>query len=125
VTCPILVIEDDLDLREMMAQFLACEGFDVETARDGREALEILHRIPPPHAIVLDLMMPTMDGWQFRSRQREDPNLAAIPVIVVTAVPPPASMPGVVAVMPKPLDFDRFLWVLRENCRQPSTTSAR
>jgi CheY-like chemotaxis protein len=82
----ILVVEDDLDIRESVVEILEDEGHEVIAAADGREALERLQRAsPPPDVILLDLMMPIMSGYQFREEQLKLPGLAAIPVLIVTA----------------------------------------
>lgn len=82
----VLVIEDDLSTREVLSLLLRDEGFDVATAGDGLAALERLRHGEHPDLILLDLMMPIMDGWQFRREQLCDPRLADIPVIVCSAV---------------------------------------
>ncbi len=87
----ILVVEDDGDLREPVAELLRGSGYEVETASNGLEALRIA-RATPPDAIVLDLMMPIMNGWEFRVAQRADPRLADIPVVVVSALDPVAGI---------------------------------
>ena len=82
----ILIVDDDLDAGEAMSELLAYQGFDVALASDGQRALEALRRAETlPDVILLDLMMPVMNGWQFRKAQLDDPQLAAVPVIVVTA----------------------------------------
>jgi len=82
----ILVVEDDSDIRESVLEILEDEGHQVTAAADGREALDRLlgasHR---PDLILLDLMMPVMSGYQFREEQLKLPDLASIPVLVVTA----------------------------------------
>src|SRR5690349_1561300 len=78
---PILIVEDDADLRDMMAQLLLLEGFDAYAVANGREALDYLHHADAPNLILLDLMMPVMDGWEFRREQQRDPQLAGVPVI--------------------------------------------
>ena len=71
----------------MMAQLLSLEGFRAATAANGREALEYLQGPDEkPDVILLDLMMPVMDGWQFREAQLHDPELSNIPVVVLSAV---------------------------------------
>ena len=65
----VLIVDDDPDLREMMAMLLAEEGFDTEVASNGQDALDKA-RARPPRVIVLDMMMPVMDGWTFRAHQR-------------------------------------------------------
>jgi CheY-like chemotaxis protein len=83
----VLVVEDDEDIRESLAQVLRDEGYAVAAAANGREALAQLRSDEPrPDIILLDLMMPVMDGWQFRVAQQEDPQLAAIPVVILTAL---------------------------------------
>jgi CheY-like chemotaxis protein len=81
----ILVVEDDDDLRDILCQVLADEGFVTQAARNGNEALSLLAEAAAPGLILLDLMMPVMNGWVFRSRQEADPRLATIPVIVMSA----------------------------------------
>lgn len=81
----VLLVEDDYDVRETIAEVLVDEGYVVVTAPDGERALEQLRGGLRPFAILLDLMMPGMNGYQFRLEQRADPALAAIPVIVLTA----------------------------------------
>jgi CheY-like chemotaxis protein len=80
----ILIVDDDHDIRESLAEVLAELGFQVATVANGREALAELER-EPATAVLLDLMMPVMDGWQFREEQRRRPALARTPVIVVSA----------------------------------------
>jgi CheY-like chemotaxis protein len=82
----ILIVDDDPDTGEAMSELLAHQGFDVAVATDGQMALETLRSADTlPDVILLDLMMPVMNGWQFRRAQLDDPQLAAVPVIVLTA----------------------------------------
>jgi CheY-like chemotaxis protein len=80
----ILIVDDDHDIRESLAEVLAEVGFQVTTVANGQEALAELER-EPVTAVLLDLMMPVMDGWQFREEQRRRPALARTPVIVISA----------------------------------------
>lgn len=115
---PILIVEDDADLREMMAQLLVLEGYRAEAVANGRDALEYLRQGDRPDLILLDLMMPVMDGWEFRRRQREDPALAGVPVVVLSALDQTrAADLGGTAFLKKPLDFDRLLELVRQHCR--------
>jgi CheY-like chemotaxis protein len=82
---PVLVVEDDPDQREAIVLALESEGYTVVTAGTGVEALEVLDAGAKPCMILLDLMMPEMDGVQFRSEQLKSPSLAHIPVVVVSA----------------------------------------
>jgi CheY-like chemotaxis protein len=81
----ILVIDDDSDIREVVGEALTYAGYEVATARDGREGLAACRSFHPD-LILLDLMMPGVSGWEFRAAQQRDPALAAIPVVVVTAL---------------------------------------
>jgi CheY-like chemotaxis protein len=118
--CPVLIVEDDADLREMMAQLLSLEGFDAATAANGREALQYLKKGNKPDVILLDLMMPVMDGWEFWRAQQADPELAQVPVIALSALDQTAANQrqplDVAAFLKKPLDFDRLLQLVRQYC---------
>jgi CheY-like chemotaxis protein len=116
--CPVLIVEDDADLRDMMAQLLSLEGFTAATVSNGREALEYLHKGARPDVILLDLMMPVMDGWEFRRRQQADPAMSDVPVIVLSALDQSrAADVNADAFLKKPLDFDRLLALVRTFCR--------
>jgi CheY-like chemotaxis protein len=115
--CPVLIVEDDADLREMMAQLLAVEGFRTETVANGREALDYLSQGQFPEVILLDLMMPVMDGWEFRRQQRGNPQLASLPVVVLSALDAPRVAEMGTAFLKKPLDFDRLVEMVRRYCR--------
>jgi CheY-like chemotaxis protein len=82
----LLVVDDDEDIRSTLEGVLADEGYTVEVAHDGRAAFQCLCNGPSPDAILLDLMMPVMNGWQFRARQLALPAFANIPIIVMSAV---------------------------------------
>ena len=81
----ILLVEDDPDIQDAMRDVLSEEGFAVASADHGQAALDWLRAHPRPGAILLDLMMPVMDGWTFREQQMADPALASIPVVVISA----------------------------------------
>jgi CheY-like chemotaxis protein len=116
----IMIVEDDRDTREMLERFLQLEGFDVRTAANGEAALAALRREGAPSVILLDLMMPVMNGWQFREAQRDDPDLASIPVVVVTAAGPQSSVPSIHADawLSKPVDFDQLLATVIPFCQR-------
>lgn len=121
----VLIIEDDMDIQQALAQVLDEEGYDVDCASDGAEALEKLRSGGvKPSAIVLDLWMPRMNGFGFRSAQLASPDTADIPVVVVTAggvAPREKAMLGLAYVMHKPVDLEVLLRVVR---RLASTTHA-
>ncbi|HXG54084.1 MAG TPA: response regulator [Vicinamibacterales bacterium] len=81
----VFIVEDDPDTREMLSRFLEMEGYRIESAGNGQEALDRFAEGAEADVILLDLMMPVMDGWQFRTRQVEDSRLCKIPTIVVSA----------------------------------------
>jgi CheY-like chemotaxis protein len=114
---PVLVVEDDPDLREMMEQLLHLEGFAPLTAPNGQEALNLLHAGAPVKVILLDLMMPVMDGWEFRRQQRADPKLAAIPVVVMSAIDGERLLEiEPIAAFRKPLAFTQMIDFLQRLC---------
>jgi len=121
----VLIVEDDEDLREMMAQILSLAGFNAATATNGREALEYLRRGDAPQLILLDLMMPVMDGWEFQRERRRDPNLADVPVVVLSALDEVrAAEAATHEFMKKPLDFERLLQIVKDYCG-PASASRR
>jgi CheY-like chemotaxis protein len=84
----VLVVEDDSDLRESLCMLLEMEGFLTAGAGNGLEALDYLSTQPPPCVILLDLMMPKMNGFEFRARQLADTVLAKVPTIILSAISP-------------------------------------
>jgi CheY-like chemotaxis protein len=112
----ILVVEDDVNIREMLSLILAEEGFDVRHAENGRHALTILHTWRAD-LILLDLMMPVMDGLAFRAEQKLIPSIANIPVVVLSASQPlrelrPEGL-DCAAVLSKPCDLDLLIETIR------------
>ena len=117
----ILLVEDDYDLRHGMAEVLTDAGHEVRAAANGAEALDLLTEGGPPRLILLDLMMPVMDGWQFRLKQLEDPALAGIPLVVVTAIPEVADDMGCLEgaqLLAKPFDADGLLAAVERGARE-------
>jgi CheY-like chemotaxis protein len=119
----VMVVEDDRDTREVVKLILETEGIGVTEAADGLEALDRLHQLRAcdprlPCAIVLDIMMPRCSGSEFRRRQLDDPLIADVPVIVLSAV---ADQPRVddldaFARVPKPFDPDLLIRIVRSAC---------
>ena len=115
----ILIVDDDAGSRNALANLLRDEGFTVVAVDSGAAALESLGRALLPGLIVLDLMMPGMDGWDFRHAQKRDPRLAAIPVIAVSAA---GKLPDANEQFRKPLDFDEFLRAVKRYVEPSPTT---
>ena len=116
-SCTVFVVEDDLDTRDMLGRFLELEGFHVELAANGKQALERLSAGVHPCVILLDLMMPVMDGWQFRREQVRDRGLAEIPVIVVSAAGKDRLAEiDANAYLSKPVDLEQLLERVSQYC---------
>lgn len=114
-----LIVDDNSDIRDAIVALLESEGYPATGVADGAAALDYLDRADvPPSLIVLDLMMPTMDGVEFRERQLLDGRFAHIPVVIVSAYArqSAAASLGPVAYVPKPLDVEKLLAVVRANC---------
>ena len=107
----VLLVEDDHDVRESMAEALEDADYRVLQAPNGEAALEQLRRGEPlPNLILLDLMMPIMDGWQFREAQLNDASYADIPVVVVSATARiEKPLDGISAFLKKPVNLEQLL----------------
>jgi len=115
----VLVVEDDADFREALVSALERAGYEVIAAVNGAAALQLLQWQIVPSVVILDLMMPVMDGRTFREHQLADPALASIPVIVLSAEAKAAELatsPGVHAVLRKPVDLEALLGALDALC---------
>jgi CheY-like chemotaxis protein len=117
----VLVVDDDRDLTRLMSKFLKLEGFEAAEAGNGLEALRYLRGGGDASVILLDLRMPVMDGWAFRREQREDPAIAAIPVVVLSGVEADHVQDlGAAAAFHKPVSFPDVVGALRRLCDQHS-----
>jgi CheY-like chemotaxis protein len=116
VAC-VLIVEDDEDVREFMDILLSSSGYETATARNGAEALEAV-RQTHPCLVLLDLMMPVMDGWTFRDRQLADPEIADVPVVCVTAVSETQQVTQRLRApcLKKPVEFGPLLDEVRRAC---------
>jgi CheY-like chemotaxis protein len=115
----IWIVEDDKEIREVTLELFEMEGYDVKAFANGREALDALEESERlPNLILLDLMMPVMDGWEFRRRQLADSRLNKIPVVVATAdggALPKAAELGATELIRKPLDIEELLSLVAKN----------
>ena len=115
----ILVVEDDPDIREMEIAVLEDVGYTVAAAMNGADALDYLRESVRPCLIMLDLMMPVMDGFEFCRERRKDADLAKIPVVIVSAIArddPRIVDSGVVAHIRKPLDIELLIGTVARLC---------
>jgi CheY-like chemotaxis protein len=111
----VLVVDDDQDAREAMTELLQIQGFRVVEACNGQEALDLM-MAENPSVVLLDLMMPVLNGWEFLRRRKAQPQLARIPVIVTSAVidrAVGAEAEGADEVLVKPLDIERLVKLVK------------
>ncbi len=113
----ILVVEDDNEIRNALVNLLKEEGYEVLSASNGSEALDVLRRTPSPCMVLLDLMMPVMDGNGFLEERRKDPTLAPIPVAIITAgASVDRSRIDGAPVVPKPIRLPLLMSVIERFC---------
>ncbi|MFN7973648.1 MAG: EAL domain-containing protein [Acidobacteriota bacterium] len=115
----VMIVEDDDDLRELLGAVLSLKGYDVMRAADGAEAWHQLKEGRQPSVILLDLMLPVMDGWTFRMRQQRDPLIGRIPVVVLTGAPELIQDQRELDVeewIGKPVDVDRLVETVKRYC---------
>jgi CheY-like chemotaxis protein len=116
----ILVVDDDPDLAEVLGEVLTSAGYAIAVARNGREALALLKRDGQRSSLViLDLMMPVMNGWEFRAEQLRDPSIASIPVLAFSGdanLEPKAARLGAVMAIRKPVSVPELLAAVERTC---------
>jgi CheY-like chemotaxis protein len=116
----ILIVDDDVDIRQVLAELLGDEGYQVAHASNGLEALTHLRIHPkPPRLILLDLNMPVMTGWKFREQQQQDPTLASIPTVIISAhlhLKKSVSTLNPAAYLEKPINFHALLTTVQQHC---------
>jgi CheY-like chemotaxis protein len=116
----VLVVDDDPGIRDLLTELLEDEGHNVVSAANGQEAINQLHHsIERPCVILLDLMMPVMNGWQFRNEQKQDPALATIPVVVLSArtdIQQQAAIVDAAAHIAKPINVNTLLDTINHYC---------
>lgn len=118
----VLLVDDDRDSCEALAEFLSLKGHGVQCAANGSEALRLLAESPdPPALIFLDLMMPILDGWDFLAERAKNPLLAEVPIVIISGCPDAtqkAKDAGAVAFLRKPVEPQTLLRVV-EHFDQP------
>jgi CheY-like chemotaxis protein len=124
----VLLVDDDFAILDAVADFLEGQGFAVVSASNGIDALNQLRSGLRVDVIVLDVMMPIMDGWDFRAEQLGDPSLRDIPVVVISACgftrDTLLKQFSACEVVPKPIQLDRFVRALKEACGRRESGSA-
>jgi CheY-like chemotaxis protein len=119
----VLIVDDDLDILTGLGELLEYEGYQVTTVTDGRAALSHLRRGLRPCLILLDLMMPGMNGWDFRAEQMQEVDLRDIPVVVITAANVTEAalkaQLGDVSLLRKPPMHDELVSIVRRHCGEP------
>ncbi len=103
----VLIVDDELDIRESLADALTYEGYSVQMATNGKEALALLPKLPRPCVVILDIIMPVMNGDEAYRAIRATPELADIPILISTS--DPSRAPSNATVMKKPINLDRLL----------------
>jgi CheY-like chemotaxis protein len=128
---PVLVVEDDADIRDGLGALLDAEGYPVRMAADGAEALDVLsHEASAPGLILLDLMMPRMNGWQFLEAVKDQPAISQIPIVLMSAYREQdrrishAALEHRVAFLRKPVDVKLLLKLIDHYCNPPAPQHA-
>jgi CheY-like chemotaxis protein len=119
----VLVVEDDKDSREMLCEYLRQNGYNAAEAADGQQALGQLDEVRNLCLILLDIMMPVMNGWQFLAQQRTHNRFGDVPVVILTAHPPRSLELAIVEVdrvLTKPIDLVEILKVVQSYCDRPA-----
>jgi CheY-like chemotaxis protein len=113
----VLIIDDDEDIRDTIRSLLELRGFVVDTAGDGLSGLERMRNGPPPALVILDFMMPGMNGEEFRAAQLDDPELAKVPVVLLTGAGEAGGAARVkVERIPKPIDLQLLFDTVARFC---------
>ena len=112
----ILLIEDDVDIRDIIKDALEWEGYHVYTASNGKEGMEMLAEMPAPCLILLDLMMPVMNGWEFADAIETNRSYAQIPIVTISAFSDPEKRIRANGSIKKPVDLDLLFALVRQYC---------
>lgn len=113
----ILIVEDDPAICDAYRIVLEQEGYEIVTAANGKDALaKLKNGAPLPHLILLDLMMPVMNGWEFLEARRADPALVGVPVVALTCGAGPVSLDDTKLVADKPMDILELATLVQQHC---------
>ncbi len=113
----ILIVEDDTDIRDTLQHLLEANGYRAAPASNGQVALDLIESIGRPCLILLDLMMPVMDGWAFLTALDQSDTLVDVPIVIVSAyTDKAASLERAQQVLKKPVDIHALMEVVRQHC---------
>lgn len=121
----VLIVEDDEAIRTILSEVLRDEGFDVYTAENGEDGLKLLDTIHRPCLILLDFMMPVMNGQEFMEKKKQDDLIAGIPVVLVSAFEDRSKAIGAIGFIKKPIEFDGLMRFLRRYCNEKNMNIAK
>ncbi|MFP2928940.1 response regulator [Pyxidicoccus sp. 3LG] len=113
----ILVVEDDQDIREAVSELLELEGYQVHSACNGQDGLNVLATLRQPCLVLLDLMMPVLTGYEFLERLRVTGTQALVPVLIMTASHVTELPGGAVGMLRKPVEMTHLLAVIARHCQ--------
>lgn len=117
---PVLIVEDDFEIRSTLCDVLSSEGYKVLGAENGRVALDLLNKTEKlPGLIIVDLMMPIMDGYEFRNHQLKDDKFSEIPTVLFSAdgqLTHKAQAAGITEFIKKPIDLDDLYSLVKKYC---------
>jgi|SRR5690606_9854498 len=113
----ILIIEDDAHIMDVMKLSLELEGFEVIEAKNGKEGLELLNKGLRPHLIILDLMMPVMNGWEFLENIKPNPEISEIPLVVASAFSDKTANLKHSPFLEKPIELEALLSTVKKYIR--------
>jgi two-component system, chemotaxis family, chemotaxis protein CheY len=128
-SCPasVLVVEDNDDIREAIGEILESEGYEIALAEDGERAIQLLAQLPRPCLLLVDLIMPRMDGWELLQFLSRDDRLATIPVVVMSAAANATTVP-IHPTLKKPVDLEILMQIVHDHCcgrRDPDASRDR
>jgi CheY-like chemotaxis protein len=112
----VLLVDDDEDLRDSIADLLRQRGYFVETAEDGHQALALIASHHTPCVVLLDLVMPGMDGWKFLGIVQADPQMQSIPIVIASAHAATHAPAGTAGVLRKPFDLEELFATVERHC---------
>lgn len=112
----VLLVDDDEDLRDSIGDLLRQRGYVVETAEDGHSALATIANSQLPCVVLLDLVMPGMDGWKFLAVVKASPLMSSIPIVIASAHAATHAPAGSAGILRKPFDLDELFAVVERHC---------